>query len=568
MVPLWRAASLGLSGDHLQTVLTDRLFTTAVWNTGRYVLLSIFAVMPLALLLALLIRGCRAWLQPVLLFFLLLPGLTPPSVLGIVFYEAFHKSGLFNDLLAPLGISPNWLIDPRHIPIAMVFQCVWRWTGFMTFFLYCGLRALPDDLEEAAELDGAKRLQRLRHVVLPQLRPVVLFCVAYLVIDGVSLFAGAYTLLGASGGTAFSGMLLVTYAFREGSAAFGGAPEAASAAGLLILPILGILLGIIFSGASHRLRPVSRAFTLGVVLLVVWSFTSMRPGMAWPWLGLLAVPWLGLWLWGRMPRVLGTLVLPLGVTALAFPVVWMALASFKNNQQILEPWPILPETWSFQYVQRLLSGADLPFWTHFGNSLTVAAFQALLATFVSAAFGFALARSKGWWRWPLFVLGLLVVVLPRQGLAWPMVSWMQELHLHDTLAGLVLIGGASGIGMLYFSQVFRRFPDALLETARMEGAAEWRVFLTALRLVRPALFAYGLIHFILAWHEHLLPLLLIDTDAKRTLPVALSALFSSGLDFPKAVIMAACTLIVLPGAFLFILCFRALRDSMSDLASR
>lgn len=568
LVPLLLGLKGNFGDDAYAKILGDKLFAQAGWNTARYLLFSLLAVVPLSLLLALLIQQSARWLRPLLFFFLLLPGLTPPTILGIVFYEAFHKRGLFNALL---GIDPNWLTDPKYIPIALVMQCVWRWTGFITFFLACGIGALPRDLDEAARLDGAGRLQRLLKITLPQLRPVLLFCIAYLVIDGVSLFAGANTLLGVSGGTAAAGLLLVTYVYRSSSPLMGGSANAAVAAGMLMLPGLIAIVGTVLLGLVRQLRPLVWLLAVAAAFVVFLSIPDMRVPLARPWLGLLLVPWLLLLCWSLIPRTTAAMVLPTASVLLTFPVLWMFLASFKDNRQILEPLQLLPNSWSPQYYQQLLSGQYLPFWPYFTNSLLVAFGQAVLATLAAAAAGFALARYRGrgnwWWRGPVFVFGLLTVMVPRQTIAFPLLEWMQEIHLRDSLFGLVLVGGASGIGMLYFTQVFRRIPESLLETARLEGASELRVFRETLPLVRSALLAYGLIHFVLAWHEHLIPLLLIDTDLKRTLPIALSALFNSSLSFPKAVIMAACSIIVLPAAVLFALCYRALRDAMSELVS-
>jgi ABC-type sugar transport system permease subunit len=197
---------------------------------------------PLALWLAHLLRVTFRRLRPVLTFALLLPALTPPSVLAVLFLMVFHgRNGLLNQLFVmPLGFeSVNWLKDPNFILSGLVLQTVWRWTGFMTFFILAGMEGIPRVYYEAARLATGSRWQHFWHVTLPQLRPVLLFVAVYLVVDGFSLFSGAFVLLGGSGGTADAGLLTVTYVFQKMRFFEYGT---ASAISVSLLPLMLLLL--------------------------------------------------------------------------------------------------------------------------------------------------------------------------------------------------------------------------------------------------------------------------------------------------------------------------------------
>jgi len=232
---------------HYRALLQDPRLLKALANTALFAAGSIVLILPLALLLAQALRETwRGW-RPVLTFALLLPGLTPPVVLALLFLLVFHgEAGLLNQwFVLPLGGQAiNWLKDPDYILPALVLQSVWRWTGFVTFFFVAGMNAVPAALYEAAHLETTSRWSVWRHVTLPRLRPVILFAVIYLVIDAFSLFAGAYVLLGGSGGTADAGLLLVSYIYHQ--AFVLGKFGTAAAVSVLVSPLLLGLLWLCF----------------------------------------------------------------------------------------------------------------------------------------------------------------------------------------------------------------------------------------------------------------------------------------------------------------------------------
>lgn len=260
-----------------------------------------------------------------------------------------------------------------------------------------------------------------------------------------------------------------------------------------------------------------------------------------------------------------TLVVALVAVALLYPFLWMFCSAFKTNREIFRPLELLPGTFDFTYFRHLFSGTWIPFPRVFANSVIVAFTQALGAVALTSMAGYAFARLRFPGRRWLFMASVAVIAIPPQALAVPLFSWINSLGLGDHLAGVILPGMTSGLGIIYFSLVFRQVPDELVESARLAGASELRVYWTLLPLVSSALLSFGLVQFILAWHEHLVPLLVLHSAERQTLPLALSVLYGSSLRYPYAVLMAASTLTLIPTALLFALLYRRFKSSLSDL---
>jgi ABC-type glycerol-3-phosphate transport system permease component len=249
----------------------------------------------------------------------------------------------------------------------------------------------------------------------------------------------------------------------------------------------------------------------------------------------------------------------------AFPFLWMFFATFKANPEIFKPFPILPETYGIQHYKALLTGQWIPFPRQVWNSFFIAMTQTLLAIMLSASTGYVFAQYEFRGKRLLFALAILVVLIPRQVMVLPLFTWMHDLGLLDGPWAVIWPGVVSGIGILYFTLVFKKLPHELLDLARSEGASEYRVFLTSLPLIKPSLIAYGLIHFILAWHEHIIPLVMLSTRERMTANVALSSLYGSSQHFPYGLLMAGSTLTVVPTVALYFLVQRHFKSSLSDL---
>jgi ABC-type glycerol-3-phosphate transport system permease component len=243
----------------------------------------------------------------------------------------------------------------------------------------------------------------------------------------------------------------------------------------------------------------------------------------------------------------------------------MAAAGFKPDDAIFNPWPLLPESFDPRHYRALFSGEWIPYPRQFLNSLFVATSQTALATAFSCAAGYVFAKFSFPLRRTLFVLAVLTVLIPRQVMVLPLFTWMNNLGLLDTPWAVILPGTATGIGLLWFTAIYHRLPDALSDMARAEGAGEYRVFLLTLPLIKPAIIAFALIQFTLAWQEHLIPLVMLFSPEKLTVNIGLASLNAGSMRVPYGLLMAGCTLTVLPTALFFALAWRHFRTALGRL---
>jgi len=258
-------------------------------------------------------------------------------------------------------------------------------------------------------------------------------------------------------------------------------------------------------------------------------------------------------------------VASLWATLFAYPFLWMIAGAFKTNREIFRPDVFWPASLNTSAITALTSGTWFPFWRVLANSVLLASGQALGAVVITSLAGFAFARLRIPLRTLLFALCLCVVAVPIEALAIPLFSWVHTLGLFNNPAGVLLPGVVSGLGVVYFTRVFQQMPADLVDVARIEGANAWQIYRTVLPLARGSLIAFGLIHFILSWHQHLVPLLILDSAHHKTLPIAISSLYGSSMRFPYAALMAASSMTLLPTALLFALFYRRIQSALSEL---
>ena len=254
------------------------------------------------------------------------------------------------------------------------------------------------------------------------------------------------------------------------------------------------------------------------------------------------------------------------------PFLWMICAAMKTQQdfytsQFLPPgnglFGVAWDHLSLSQFVRLFR--ELPVPRAMLNSVFLASVGSLLATFFSAAGGYALAKFKFPGRELLTTLILGTVVLPGALLLSPRFETLYHLHLVDHYLGIFLPAVAPAFGLYLFRQAMvNSVPNDILESARIDGCGEVRIFFTiVLPLIRPMISAYLIIAFIALWNDFITPQIILQSPELQPLPVAifeLKGLYAADYNL----IMAGTLVSIAPVMFLFLL---LQREFISGLTS-
>jgi len=211
-------------------VMGDPLFQTALRNTAWMLVAYLAILLPLGTAVAVALnsrnlRGRRSF--QVALFIPIAASLVTVALVFQILYDP--NIGLLNGLLTSVGLPRvPWLTSPAVAPWAIIALRVWRVVGYYAVILFAGIQSIPQDLYEAAEVDGADAWSRLRHVTLPLLRPVTLFVAIAASIGGWELFAEPQILT--EGGPLRSTMTAVMFIYRTSFLEFDLGKGAAAAA--------------------------------------------------------------------------------------------------------------------------------------------------------------------------------------------------------------------------------------------------------------------------------------------------------------------------------------------------
>ena len=197
-------------------VLTLPLFWQALGNTLFFVLVGVPLSIALSLGCAVLLQSPLARFKPFFRTALFAPVVTTLVAVALIWRYLFHtRYGLINAGLGALGVDPiDWLGDPHWAMPAIVVLAVWKNFGANMIIFIAALQAIPDELYEAARLDGARRWQQLRWITLPMLGPTLLMVSVLTMAGYFQLFAEPYVMT--QGGPLQSTVSVLYLMYEEG----------------------------------------------------------------------------------------------------------------------------------------------------------------------------------------------------------------------------------------------------------------------------------------------------------------------------------------------------------------
>ncbi|OAM78400.1 ABC transporter permease [Devosia elaeis] len=204
--------------NYMRMFTNDPKFAASMRVTFVFVVFSVPLKLAFALGVALLLnRGMKGLPLYRALFYL--PSLLGASVaIAILWRQMFAGNGLVNQLLANFGIQgPSWISNPNTSLWTLIILAVWQFGSPMIIFL-AGLRQIPQDMYEAASLDGASKWRQFWKITLPMLTPVVFFNAIIQTIEAFKSFTPAFIISGGTGGPINSTLFYTLYLYNE---AFG-----------------------------------------------------------------------------------------------------------------------------------------------------------------------------------------------------------------------------------------------------------------------------------------------------------------------------------------------------------
>lgn len=267
----------------------------------------------------------------------------------------------------------------------------------------------------------------------------------------------------------------------------------------------------------------------------------------------------------RVRRSVGTVAITLAVVIAlvysAFPFYWLVISSVTAPSQLFEG-ALIPSAFSLESYQSLF--ANSPVLTWLGNSMLVAVAVTVLTVVISilGAYGLAffetpLSRAAG-------NLILFTYMFPGVIIVIPAYQVLSRLGLSDSLVGLILVELVLTVPFCIWMlrSFFVEVPKEIIEAGRIDGASRMRVLWDLLvPIMRPGIVAIAVFAFIFSWNEYLFPLVLVNSDAQKTLPLGVAG-FMGNLTVEWGPLLASGVVAVIPVFVLFLFLQRQLINGL------
>ena len=234
----WRNLRFVGFGNYIE-LLQMPLFWKSLGNTFYFVIVGVPLSIAVSLGAALLLNAPAARFRAFFRTALFAPVVTTLVAVAVIWRYLFHSSyGLVNWALGHVGIAPiDWLGDPQWAMPTIILLAVWKNFGYNMVIFLAGLQAIPQDLYEAARIDGASRRRQLWHITLPMLGPVLMVVGVITVAGYFQLFAEPYVM---TRGDPLQSTVSVLYFMFEEGFRWWNLGRASAVAFLLFLIILAI----------------------------------------------------------------------------------------------------------------------------------------------------------------------------------------------------------------------------------------------------------------------------------------------------------------------------------------
>ncbi|MCQ8212764.1 sugar ABC transporter permease [Cetobacterium somerae] len=238
--------------DNFKILMNDKNFLISLKNMIKMVVFSVAFHTPIALLLAVAINSkCRGHKLFKAIFFV--PTIFPLTAVGLMWYFIFMPNGALNLFLKSVNLHQHvvpWLINESTAMNAIISVNIWVGVGFYMVILLAGLATIPDELYEAAQIDGANSIKQFFLITIPMLKPIIGICIVMDIIGSIKVFDLIFAMTegGPNGLTNLPTTLLYYESFRYDNFGKGSAIGVL----LLLLALSLVFLSNFLTGEKRR----------------------------------------------------------------------------------------------------------------------------------------------------------------------------------------------------------------------------------------------------------------------------------------------------------------------------
>ena len=162
---------------NIKRLFDDQMFYISLKNTMIYLIIQVPIMLVLAIFLATLLNSTKLKFKSFFRTCIFLPCVTSLVAYSVLFKMIFAEKGLVNNILMKIGgfqTGIPWLTDPFWAKVTIILALLWRWTGYNMIFYLAGMQNIDNSVYEAAEIDGATKMQQFFRITIPLLRPIIL----------------------------------------------------------------------------------------------------------------------------------------------------------------------------------------------------------------------------------------------------------------------------------------------------------------------------------------------------------------------------------------------------------
>ncbi|SBS71375.1 carbohydrate ABC transporter permease [uncultured Microbacterium sp.] len=249
-----------------------------------------------------------------------------------------------------------------------------------------------------------------------------------------------------------------------------------------------------------------------------------------------------------------------------FPLLWMLLTSFKTDADAVRNPYGLPNPFSLEAYQTLLTSGQQPIFLWLWNSFAAATLQTVLILVTASLAAYALARMDFAGKNVIFGLIIATLLVPPVVFLIPNYLIVENFGWLDTILAITVPGAASAFGVFFLRQFFLGVPVEIEEAARIDGAGELRIFLqVAMPLAKPALATLAVLSFLGNWNDFLWPVYVLLSPENMTLQPGL-AMLQGAYRTHFGIVMAGAVIASIPVLILFGFAQRQIVDSVAGAA--